>query len=84
MRPVVENRLPPNPMNLTVELPATILQTRAQSFPAPAALADSERQRCEVWTRVMGYHRPVASFNAGKQSEHAERRFFQPQPCARQ
>ena len=23
------------------------------------ALDDSERQRCEVWTRVMGYHRPV-------------------------
>lgn len=39
-------------------------------------LADAERQPCEVWTRVMGYHRPVASFNAGKQAEHAERRFF--------
>ncbi|HUF19746.1 MAG TPA: anaerobic ribonucleoside-triphosphate reductase [Burkholderiales bacterium] len=35
-----------------------------------------ERQRCEVWTRVMGYHRPVASFNIGKQGEHRERRFF--------
>ena len=22
-------------------------------------LKDSERQPCEVWTRVMGYHRPV-------------------------
>jgi hypothetical protein len=40
------------------------------------ALDDSERQRCEVWTRVMGYHRPVASFNVGKKGEHAERRFF--------
>jgi hypothetical protein len=29
-------------------------------------LKDSERQRCEVWTRVMGYHRPVQSFNIGK------------------
>lgn len=28
---------------------------------------------CEVWTRVMGYHRPVASFNIGKKGEHAER-----------
>ncbi|GLY29337.1 ribonucleoside triphosphate reductase [Kineosporia sp. NBRC 101731] len=28
---------------------------------------------CEVWTRVMGYHRPVSSFNIGKQGEHAER-----------
>ena len=40
------------------------------------ALADDERQRCEVWTRVMGYHRPVASFNIGKKGEHRERRFF--------
>jgi len=34
------------------------------------------RQPCEVWTRVMGYHRPVESFNVGKKSEHRERRFF--------
>jgi hypothetical protein len=40
-------------------------------------LADDERQRCEVWTRVMGYHRPVASFNIGKKSEHHGRCFFQ-------
>lgn len=39
-------------------------------------LRNDERQRCEVWTRVMGYHRPVTSFNIGKQSEHRERRFF--------
>jgi anaerobic ribonucleoside-triphosphate reductase len=39
-------------------------------------LTDDERQRCEVWTRVMGYHRPVASFNIGKKGEHAERCFF--------
>ncbi|MER5888892.1 ribonucleoside triphosphate reductase [Streptomyces sp. NPDC001941] len=28
---------------------------------------------CEVWTRVMGYHRPVSSFNIGKRGEHEER-----------
>lgn len=39
-------------------------------------LAEHERQRCEVWTRVMGYHRPVSSFNTGKQGEFHERRFF--------
>jgi len=39
-------------------------------------LSDDERQPCEVWTRVMGYHRPVASFNIGKQGEHKERCFF--------
>ncbi len=43
---------------------------------ADVSLADDERQRCEVWTRVMGYHRPVASFNIGKKGEHRERRFF--------
>ena len=37
---------------------------------------NAERQKCEIWTRVMGYHRPVSSFNPGKQSEHAERVFF--------
>jgi len=41
-----------------------------------ATLADAERQPCEVWTRVMGYHRPVASFNAGKKGEFAERTCF--------
>ena len=39
-------------------------------------LTDEERQPCEVWTRVMGYHRPVASFNIGKKGEHAERMPF--------
>jgi hypothetical protein len=39
-------------------------------------LDDAERQPCEVWTRVMGYHRPVSSFNIGKKGEHYERRFF--------
>ena len=39
-------------------------------------LKDSERQKCEVWTRVMGYFRPVSSFNIGKKGEHAERVHF--------
>ena len=37
---------------------------------------DAEPQACEVWTRVMGYHRPVSSFNIGKKGEHAERTHF--------
>ncbi len=45
------------------------------------ALKEEERTRCEVWTRVMGYHRPVASFNKGKKSEHRERRFFEEGAC---
>jgi len=39
-------------------------------------LKDEERQPCEIWTRVMGYHRPVSSFNRGKKGEFAERRYF--------
>ncbi len=40
------------------------------------ALREEERTRCEVWTRVMGYHRPVNAFNPGKRSEHSERQHF--------
>ncbi|MBQ8829215.1 MAG: hypothetical protein IJ022_03880 [Burkholderiaceae bacterium] len=39
-------------------------------------LKDEERTRCEVWTRVMGYHRPTSSFNIGKQGEFSERVCF--------
>ena len=39
-------------------------------------LKDEERTRCEVWTRVMGYHRPVSEWNKGKKSEYKERNFF--------
>jgi len=39
-------------------------------------LRDEERQPCEIWTRVMGYHRPLASFNIGKKGEFHERKFF--------
>lgn len=39
-------------------------------------IPQEKRQPCEVWTRVMGYHRPVNSFNIGKKAEHAERMFF--------
>lgn len=39
-------------------------------------LADHERQVCEVWTRVMGYHRPMQSFNIGKKGEFQERQYF--------
>ena len=62
-----------------------ILETRTMETPtlvttlvtaATIQLTDEERQPCEVWTRVMGYHRPVASFNRGKQGEYRERKCF--------
>lgn len=43
---------------------------------APVPLEEEERQRCEIWTRVTGYFRPVSSFNNGKQGEFRERQFF--------
>ncbi len=35
-----------------------------------------KRQKCTVYTRVMGYHRPVESFNVGKTGEHKQRKQF--------
>ena len=39
-------------------------------------LNDEERTKCEIWTRVMGYHRPLESFNRGKKSEYYARKCF--------
>ena len=50
--------------------------TDAKMLEREIVLDNAERQPCEVWTRVMGYHRPVASFNIGKKGEHYERCFF--------
>jgi hypothetical protein len=61
-----------------IALPA--VETPAAANQERVTLADEERQPCEVWTRVMGYHRPVASFNVGKKGEHKERRFFAERP----
>lgn len=44
--------------------------------PATARLDREERQRCEIWTRVTGYHRPLSTFTTGKQGEFHERLFF--------
>ena len=48
------------------------MTTRFASSTHPV-LQEHERQRCEIWTRVMGYHRPVSSFNTGKKGEFYER-----------
>ncbi|MDD3066428.1 MAG: anaerobic ribonucleoside-triphosphate reductase [Candidatus Gracilibacteria bacterium] len=42
-------------------------------------LLQAKRTRCEVWTRVMGYHRPVDNFNVGKKAEHYSRHHFSEQ-----
>ena len=40
------------------------------------SLLKDKRQKCTVYTRVMGYHRPVESFNVGKTGEHNQRKQF--------
>lgn len=52
------------------------------AHPLPLAADAPRRTRCEIWTRVMGYHRPVSSFNTGKQGEFHQRQFFR-EPAAR-
>jgi hypothetical protein len=54
-----------------------------QAMPRTVVLNDVDRQPCEIWTRVMGYHRPVSSFNTGKKGEFYERKYFEePQGAA--
>jgi ribonucleoside-triphosphate reductase (formate) len=43
----------------------------------PTCAETGVEQACEVWTRVMGYHRPMSSFNIGKKGEFAERVSFE-------
>lgn len=46
-----------------------------------------QRQKCEIWTRVMGYYRPFSGYNKGKQSEFKERVWFTEElacPCTRE
>lgn len=38
-----------------------------------------KRQPCEIYSRVVGYLRPVSQWNDGKQSEFAERKTYDKQ-----
>lgn len=42
---------------------------------------EDKRTKCVVYTRVMGYHRPVESFNLGKKGEHIKRKKFVESKC---
>ena len=35
-----------------------------------------ERTKCEIYSRVVGYIRPVAQWNEGKQAEWCDRKTF--------
>ncbi len=38
--------------------------------------SNSLRTKCEIYTRVMGYYRPVSQFNNWKKSEFYSRSYF--------
>ena len=35
-----------------------------------------KRTVCEIWSRVVGYYRPVQSWNKGKKAEFKDRKTF--------
>jgi len=37
---------------------------------------NAKRTKCEIWTRVMWYHRPVSQYNKWKKSEFYWRNYF--------
>ncbi len=37
---------------------------------------ESKRTKCEVYSRVVGYLRPVNQWNKGKQQEFSDRKMF--------
>lgn len=56
---------------------ATKLETRSELLKQ----IESKRVKCLVYTRVMGYHRPIESFNIGKKGEHRQRLQFNENRC---
>jgi ribonucleoside-triphosphate reductase len=41
-----------------------------------AAELEAQRTKCEVYSRVVGYIRPVQQWNEGKQAEYSDRLEF--------
>jgi len=39
-------------------------------------IPESKRTKCEVYSRVVGYLRPVSQYNGGKKSEFKDRKNF--------
>lgn len=37
---------------------------------------NTKRQKCEVFTRIVGYMRPIDQWNAGKAEEFKDRKMF--------
>lgn len=39
-------------------------------------LANVQGSKCEVYSRIVGYHRPVDNWNTGKQEEFRQRHLY--------
>jgi anaerobic ribonucleoside-triphosphate reductase len=39
-------------------------------------MENNKKTKCEIWSRVCGYLRPTANWNAGKEAEFKDRKEF--------
>jgi len=39
-------------------------------------MAEKKRQKCEIYSRIVGYLRPIQQWNEGKQAEWKQRKAF--------
>lgn len=42
----------------------------------PMQLVECERTKCQRYSRIVGYYRPLSQWNEGKQAEWTERKLF--------
>ncbi|MDD4803334.1 MAG: ribonucleoside triphosphate reductase, partial [Syntrophomonas sp.] len=49
---------------------------KGENYECPVCEAEGIKTSCEVYSRVVGYLRPVDQWNAGKQEEYRERKTF--------
>ncbi len=56
-------------------------ETKTLSTENLLKVIETQRTKCLVYTRVMGYHRPIESFNIGKKGEHRQRIPFHEKCC---
>jgi ribonucleoside-triphosphate reductase len=80
VRKSLENfRLPYLTISPTFSTCPTHGYLKGEHTTCPKCEEEGKIQECEVWTRVMGYHRPVSQYNKGKKSEYKERVCFKEQ-----
>jgi ribonucleoside-triphosphate reductase len=49
---------------------------KGENFTCPICASEGKTTECEVYSRVVGYLRPVDHWNAGKQAEYKDRKVF--------